>query len=221
MRRLSETRRHGKLSPIMRPVQNCAAGGGVVVGFGRLSDAPGPAYCQAMLINRSCKYVCRLQRIAVESTKSALTCGFQAADALLLPIAHRWGNCWVDDGTLERMEHAARSFWSTAIPAQREPEDRRHMQRVWKRRGHHGSLSQSRVRGLGSTDGVGAVASIASWVEKVRTGRNGRSAPSGRSKVADVACATDTARGAVAAAVAATWQVSRQHDRGNLGRRAP
>lgn len=175
-----------KLSPIMPSVQEYAAGGGVVVGFGNgfqiLLEAgllPG-----AMLINRSCKYVCRLQRIAVESTKSALTCGFQAADALLLPIAHRWGNYWVDDGTLERMEHNGQIVLVYGDP---EPNGSlRGIAGICNESGNVvGTMAhfhRAVFEDLGSTDGVGAFASIASWVEKVRTGRNGRSAPSGRSE---------------------------------------
>jgi phosphoribosylformylglycinamidine synthase I len=95
-----------KLSPIMDRVTAYAQAGSLVVGFGNgfqiLLEAgllPG-----AVLMNRTRKYVCRQQRVAVQSTKSPITCSLSTGETLLMPIAHRYGNYWADDATLASME---------------------------------------------------------------------------------------------------------------------
>jgi len=162
-----------KLSPIMDRVVARAAAGGLVAGFGNgfqiLLEAgllPG-----AVLMNRTRKYVCRQQRVAVQSTESPITCNFAAGDTLLMPIAHRFGNYWADAATLARMQDYGQILLTYCDP---EPNG--------SVMGIAGICNESRnvvgamvqphravFADLGSTDGARLFESLARWAQPVHT----------------------------------------------------
>jgi len=95
-----------RFSPVMESVARYAASGRTVIGicngFQVLLESgllPG-----AMLRNTSCKFVCRPQRIRVESTRTPFTRKFRMGQVITLPIAHGDGNYYADDATLAQME---------------------------------------------------------------------------------------------------------------------
>ncbi|MGI6130287.1 MAG: phosphoribosylformylglycinamidine synthase subunit PurQ [Bacillota bacterium] len=99
-----------RFSPVMEPVARYAASGrpviGICNGFQVLLEAgllPG-----AMLRNTSCKFVCKPQRIRVESTRTPFTRKFRQGQVITLPIAHGDGNYYIDGETLEQMERGGR-----------------------------------------------------------------------------------------------------------------
>ena len=90
----------------MESVAGCAASGrpviGICNGFQVLLEAgllPG-----AMLRNTSCKFVCKPQRVRVESAGTPFTLKLRPGQVITLPIAHGDGNYYVDDETLAKME---------------------------------------------------------------------------------------------------------------------
>jgi phosphoribosylformylglycinamidine synthase I len=95
-----------RFSPVMESVAGCAASGrpviGICNGFQVLLEAgllPG-----AMLRNTSCKFVCKPQRVRVESAGTPFTLKLRPGQVITLPIAHGDGNYYVDDETLAKME---------------------------------------------------------------------------------------------------------------------
>ncbi|OYW45372.1 MAG: phosphoribosylformylglycinamidine synthase I [Sphingomonadales bacterium 32-68-7] len=97
-------------SPVMRAVAAAAGRGvpvlGVCNGFQVLTEAgllPG-----ALLRNAGLAFVCRTVPLTVENNQSLFTAGYQAGEAIRLPVAHHDGNYFADAATLERLEGEGR-----------------------------------------------------------------------------------------------------------------
>jgi phosphoribosylformylglycinamidine synthase subunit PurQ / glutaminase len=93
-------------SPIMREVKARAQSGvpvlGICNGFQVLTEAgmlPG-----ALLANRTLSFICRDVHLRVETAQTIFTCGYQAGQAIRVPVAHGEGNYTADDATLDRLE---------------------------------------------------------------------------------------------------------------------
>jgi phosphoribosylformylglycinamidine synthase subunit PurQ / glutaminase len=93
-------------SPIMRDVRDQAAKGtpvlGICNGFQILTEAgllPG-----ALLPNRSLRFTCRDVHLRVENNQTIFTCGYEAGQAIRVPVAHHDGNYTADPETLDRLE---------------------------------------------------------------------------------------------------------------------
>jgi phosphoribosylformylglycinamidine synthase subunit PurQ / glutaminase len=93
-------------SPIMRGVRDRAAKGtpvlGICNGFQILAEArmlPG-----ALLPNRSLRFTCRDVHLRVENNQTIFTCGYEAGQAIRVPVAHHDGNYTADPDTLDRLE---------------------------------------------------------------------------------------------------------------------
>jgi phosphoribosylformylglycinamidine synthase len=95
-----------RFSPIMRAVEEFAAGGGLVIGicngFQILCEAgllPG-----ALVRNRNLAFLCRRVHVRVEDAGTAFTNRCRRGDVLDLPIKHGEG-CWIaDEDTLRDLE---------------------------------------------------------------------------------------------------------------------
>jgi phosphoribosylformylglycinamidine synthase len=93
-------------SPVMREVRDRAAKGtpvlGICNGFQILAEAgmlPG-----ALLPNRSLRFTCRDVHLRVENNQTIFTCGYEAGQAIRVPVAHHDGNYTADPDTLDRLE---------------------------------------------------------------------------------------------------------------------
>lgn len=93
-------------SPIMREVKARAQRGvpvlGICNGFQVLTEAgmlPG-----ALLANRTLSFICRDVHLRVETAQTIFTCGYEAGQAIRVPVAHGEGNYTADDATLDRLE---------------------------------------------------------------------------------------------------------------------
>ena len=97
-------------SPVMRAVSE-AAGRGVLVlgicnGFQVLTEArllPG-----ALMRNSGIRFVGRDVAVTVENSQSAFTCGYDAGEEIVIPVAHHDGNFQADADTLDRLEGEGR-----------------------------------------------------------------------------------------------------------------
>lgn len=92
-------------SPIGRAVRGFADRGGYVLGvcngFQVLTEMgllPG-----ALLRNAGLKFVCRMQKLKVETTASAFTAGYNQGQQITIPIAHHDGNFTIDAEGLKRL----------------------------------------------------------------------------------------------------------------------
>ncbi|MGF1509509.1 MAG: phosphoribosylformylglycinamidine synthase subunit PurQ [Myxococcota bacterium] len=99
-----------RFSPIMASVRSFAEGGGFVMGicngFQILLEAgllPG-----AMLQNDRRTFVCRLQRLRVESSETPYTQSWPTGVELMLPIAHHEGRYFAPHEELDRLESEGR-----------------------------------------------------------------------------------------------------------------
>jgi phosphoribosylformylglycinamidine synthase I len=97
-------------SPIMRAVVDAAGRGmpvlGVCNGFQVLTETgllPG-----ALMRNAGLDFVCRDVPLKVENSQSAFTSGYQAGEAITVPVAHHDGNYYADVETLDRLEGEGR-----------------------------------------------------------------------------------------------------------------
>lgn len=92
-------------SPIMRAVAGHAAAGGYVLGicngFQVLCETrllPG-----ALMRNAGLKFVCRQQKLRVETQNSRFTVGYAQGTEIAIPIAHHDGNYVADAATLAQL----------------------------------------------------------------------------------------------------------------------
>jgi phosphoribosylformylglycinamidine synthase I len=93
-------------SPIMREVRHQAEKGlpvlGICNGFQILTEAgmlPG-----ALLPNSSLRFTCRDIHLRVENNQTIFTCGYQAGQMVVVPVAHHDGNYTAEPETLDRLE---------------------------------------------------------------------------------------------------------------------
>ena len=105
-------------SPVMRAVADAAAGGtyvlGICNGFQVLTESgllPG-----ALMRNSGIQFVCRDVAVRVETSQSGFTSGYEAGQAITLPVAHHDGNYFADDATLDRLEGEGRVAFRYAEP---------------------------------------------------------------------------------------------------------
>ena len=97
-------------SPIMAAVRDAAGRGvpviGICNGFQVLTEAgllPG-----ALMRNAGLSFVCRPVPLKVENSQSLFTCGYEAGETVLFPVAHHDGNYQADEATLDRLEDEGR-----------------------------------------------------------------------------------------------------------------
>ena len=97
-------------SPVMRAVVEAANTGvpvlGVCNGFQVLTEAgllPG-----ALMRNAGIRFVCRDVTLTVENNQSLFTAGYMKGQRIRIPVAHRDGNYFADDATLDRLEGEGR-----------------------------------------------------------------------------------------------------------------
>jgi phosphoribosylformylglycinamidine synthase len=101
-------------SPVMRAVADHAGRGGYVLGicngFQVLCETrllPG-----ALMRNAGLKFVCKMQRLRVETSECAFTAGYAAGQEIMLPIAHHDGNYVADAETLAALRAEDRIAFS-------------------------------------------------------------------------------------------------------------
>ena len=97
-------------SPVMRAVKDAGARGvpviGICNGFQVLTEAgmlPG-----ALMRNAALSFVCRPVPLRVDNSQSLFTAGYDAGEAITLPVAHHDGNYQADAQTLDRLEGEGR-----------------------------------------------------------------------------------------------------------------
>ncbi len=107
-----------RFSPVMTPLKQFAADGGLVIGicngFQILCEAgllPG-----ALLRNRGLKYICEHVNLRVEQTDTPYTGCYKEGDVLSVPIAHGEGNYFCDDATLAELERERRVIFRYSEP---------------------------------------------------------------------------------------------------------
>jgi phosphoribosylformylglycinamidine synthase len=93
-------------SPIMYEVKARSLKGvpvlGICNGFQVLTEAgmlPG-----ALLRNKTLNFICRDVHLRVETSQTIFTCGYEAGQAIRVPVAHGEGNYTADPATLDRLE---------------------------------------------------------------------------------------------------------------------
>jgi phosphoribosylformylglycinamidine synthase subunit PurQ / glutaminase len=123
------------LAPIMSEVLAAARVGmpvlGICNGFQILCEAgvlPG-----ALVRNAGLHFLCRDQRLVVESTASTWTSGYSAGDEIVIPIKHAEGRYVADADTLARLEGEGRVLFRYA--------------------GENPNGSLAGIAGIGSADG--------------------------------------------------------------------
>jgi phosphoribosylformylglycinamidine synthase subunit PurQ / glutaminase len=97
-------------SPVVEQLKAHAERGGYVLGicngFQILCETrllPG-----VLMRNASLHFVCRPQRLSVESANTAFTSAYSASSTVTIPIAHHDGNYFADEATLDRLEGEGR-----------------------------------------------------------------------------------------------------------------
>ena len=97
-------------SPIIQAVVAAAGRGvpvlGVCNGFQVLTESgllPG-----ALMRNAGQAFVCRTVALTVANSQSLFTAGYEAGQAIGLPVAHHDGNYFADEATLDRLEGEGR-----------------------------------------------------------------------------------------------------------------
>ncbi|KDA01258.1 phosphoribosylformylglycinamidine synthase subunit PurQ [Hyphomonas oceanitis] len=97
-------------SPVVKQLKAHAERGGYVLGicngFQILCETrllPG-----VLIRNASLHFVCRPQRLSVESANTAFTSAYSGSSTVTIPIAHHDGNYFADDATLDRLEGEGR-----------------------------------------------------------------------------------------------------------------
>ena len=93
-------------SPAMREVKARAAKGvpvlGICNGFQVLTEAgmlPG-----ALLRNKTLSFICHDVHLRVENSQTIFTCGYEAGQAIRVPVAHGEGSYTADTATLDRLD---------------------------------------------------------------------------------------------------------------------
>jgi len=93
-------------SPVISQLKAHAARGGYVLGvcngFQILTETgllPG-----ALVRNASLHFVCRLQKLKVESANTAFTSAYTGGSEIVIPIAHAEGNYYADASMLDQLE---------------------------------------------------------------------------------------------------------------------
>ncbi|MEO0606904.1 MAG: phosphoribosylformylglycinamidine synthase subunit PurQ [Pseudomonadota bacterium] len=93
-------------SPVIAQLKDHAARGGYILGvcngFQILCETgllPG-----ALMRNMSLDFVCRPERLKIETANSAFTSAYAGRSDITVPIAHHDGNYVADDATLDRLE---------------------------------------------------------------------------------------------------------------------
>ncbi|MEM6407414.1 MAG: phosphoribosylformylglycinamidine synthase subunit PurQ [Pseudomonadota bacterium] len=101
-------------SPICQAVVKFAEDGGYVIGicngFQVLCETgllPG-----VLMRNATLKFVCRQQKLKVETTQSAFTRGYEEVFEITIPIAHHDGNFSADDALVARLRGEGRVAFS-------------------------------------------------------------------------------------------------------------
>ncbi len=101
-------------SPIMRAVAGFAGRGGHVLGICNGFQV----LCETRLLpgvlmrNAGLKFVCRMQRLRVETADSPFTGGYRPGQEIALPIAHHDGNYQIDAEGLARLRAEDRIAFS-------------------------------------------------------------------------------------------------------------
>lgn len=97
-------------SPIISQLKAHAERGGYILGvcngFQILTETgllPG-----ALVRNASLHFVCRPQKLKVESSNTAFTSAYTGGSEVVIPIAHAEGNFFADDATLDRLDGEGR-----------------------------------------------------------------------------------------------------------------
>ena len=95
-----------RFAPVMAPLTDFAAGGGLVVGicngFQVLCEAgllPG-----ALMRNRHLEYRCQWTNLRTERTDTSFTSRCQPGQTLKIPVSHGEGNYYADSATLDQLE---------------------------------------------------------------------------------------------------------------------
>ena len=103
-------------SPIVQDIKNKSERGLTVAGFCNgfqvLTEAgmlPG-----ALMRNQNLKFVCRPERLKVESNKSRFTSKYEANSEVVFPVAHHDGNYFADKETLNRIEKSGQVLFRYA-----------------------------------------------------------------------------------------------------------
>lgn len=97
-------------SPVISQLKAHAGRGGYILGvcngFQILTETgllPG-----ALVRNASLHFVCRPQKLKVESSNTAFTSAYTGGSQVIIPIAHAEGNFFADAATLDRLEGEGR-----------------------------------------------------------------------------------------------------------------
>lgn len=108
-----------KFAPIMQPVKQFAASGGLVLGicngFQILAEAgllPG-----ALMRNAGLNYVCKQVYLRTETTDSPFTHGLAKGEVLKMPVGHMEGNYFCDADTLAELNRQDRIAFRYATQA--------------------------------------------------------------------------------------------------------
>ena len=103
-------------SPIMQDIKAKSERGLAVAGFCNgfqvLTEAgmlPG-----ALMRNKNLKFVCRPERLKVETSKSRFTSKYESKSEVIFPVAHHDGNYFADKETLNRVEKSGQVLFRYA-----------------------------------------------------------------------------------------------------------
>ncbi|MEW6080246.1 MAG: phosphoribosylformylglycinamidine synthase subunit PurQ [Bacillota bacterium] len=167
-----------RFSPVMKGVEDFAAGGGLVIGicngFQVLLEAgllPG-----AMLRNKSLRFQCHWSNIRVENANTPFTRAMDKGTVLRVPIAHYEGNYYAPPGTLRELEASGRIVFTycdekgEVTPESNPNGSARNIAGLVNETGNvlgmmpHPERCSEGV--LGGRDGLGVFISIVRWVQE-------------------------------------------------------
>ena len=130
-----------RFAPVMAPLVDAAKGGlpvlGICNGFQVLCEShllPG-----ALVRNDSLHFVCRDQRLRIESTSTAWTSDYDAGQEIVVPLKNGEGGYVASEAVLDELEGEGRVVGALprAQPQRQPARHRRHQQRARQRRGPH------------------------------------------------------------------------------------